>query len=96
MTRPGEAPQNKTQVVRNDMDCSNNRFRPIETIQKILISSTSRLIGEYGDEDVLITHAWQNFANASNVIRMEETPISRNGFVIVFETQPYEKAPGVS
>lgn len=70
-------------------------LRPDETIHKILISTTSRMVGEFISENMLISHAWPNFANLSRRARMEESPVSRSGFIVAFKTDPYEIAPGV-
>ncbi|WPN22277.1 HEPN domain-containing protein [Pseudomonas marginalis] len=70
-------------------------LRPDETIQKILISTTSRFIGEYDSDDLLVTHAWGGFASPFACIRGEENPASRNAFIISFKTEPYSKATGV-
>lgn len=70
-------------------------LRPDETIQKILISTTSRFVGEYESPDLLIAHAWGGFASPLSSIREEENPASRSAFIVSFKTQPYVKAPGV-
>ena len=70
-------------------------LRPSETIQKVLISTTSRMTGEYADDNILITHTWPDFRDASSLPRMEETPISRSGYIVTFRTDPVQKAPGV-
>jgi hypothetical protein len=33
-------------------------LKPAETVERILISSTSRFIAEYESDGVVITHAW--------------------------------------
>ncbi|EKB1992660.1 HEPN domain-containing protein [Vibrio parahaemolyticus] len=69
---------------------------PDETIHKILISTTSRLIGDFTSEDLVITHAWPQFSGASGFMRTEESPVSRSGFVVAFQTEPYAKEVGVA
>ncbi len=70
-------------------------FRPSDSIQKLLISTTSRLVGEYEDDGLLITHAWQ-FQNATRMeASLTETPISRNAYVVAFRTPSMERKPGV-
>lgn len=64
-------------------------LRPDETVQKILLSSTSRFVGEYESETLLITHAWQQGVNIST--GMQENPYCRNYYVAVFKTPPIEK-----
>ena len=73
----------------------NNKLKPDETVQKILISTTSRMVGEYENRGIVITHAWPSFYDSSITFRMFETPLSRSGFIIAFETPPIEKRPGV-
>ncbi|WP_281649220.1 HEPN domain-containing protein [Parendozoicomonas sp. Alg238-R29] len=76
---------------------SNKRhpLMPDETIHKILISTTSRLIGSYENDDILISHAWQHFSNSNGLMREEENPVSRSAFVLAFKTEGYTKAAGV-
>jgi hypothetical protein len=72
-----------------------NELRPNETIQKVLISTTSRLIGEYESDNLLITHAWPDFSRVSHNLIYTESPLSRSSYVIVFKTEPFERKPGV-
>ena len=73
----------------------NHKLKPDETVQKALISTTSRMVGEYENKGIVITHAWPNVYDSSATFRMFETPLSRSGFIIAFETPPIEKRPGV-
>ncbi|MFC6673179.1 hypothetical protein [Marinobacterium aestuariivivens] len=77
------------------MSNSKHPLRPDETIHKILISTTSRMVGEFVSDEILICHAWQNFTNSSGTIRMEENPVSRSGFIIAFQTEPHNKESGI-
>jgi hypothetical protein len=70
-------------------------LRPRETVQKLLLSSTCRFIGEYEQPGVLLTQAWPGFRDRAGAIRMGEGPLSRNAFVLCFESPPREKAAGV-
>ena len=71
----------------------NHKLKPDETVHKILISTTSKMVDEYENEGIVITHAW---ASASDLpARMFETPLSRSGYIIAFETPPREKRAGV-
>ena len=79
----------------NDVARTNQQLRPKENIHKTLISTTSRMTGEYENRDILITHAWPHFQSRSIGMRFTETPMSRSGYVIAFETPPNEKGPGV-
>jgi hypothetical protein len=78
------------------MNISRHPLQPDETIHKILISTTSRMTGEFISDDILISHAWQNFTNSSGAIRREENPVSRSGFIVAFRTEPYKKEAGVA
>ena len=77
------------------MSTGNHRLRPNETIHKALISTTSRLVGEYESDSILIDHAWPDFSNHFGFARYYENPASRSAFIVVFQTEPYEKGPGV-
>jgi len=63
-------------------------LHPKKTIQKALISTTSRFFGEYEREGVLFTHAWHDFYKKNAVIRLEEGPASRSTYIFAFETDP--------
>ena len=80
----------------NDVARTNRHLRPKETIYKTLISTTSRMTGEYENRGILITHAWPQFQSRSIGMRFTETPMSRSGYVIAFETPPIEKGSGVA
>lgn len=69
-----------------------SRFEPEETIQKALVSTTSRLIGEYHHDNLAIMHAWPL---ADSQVGMLETPLSRSSFIVAFVTPAYKKAAGV-
>lgn len=69
-------------------------LQPDETVQKILLSTTSRMTGEYIGKDVLITHAWPDFGSSSANMRWEETPVSRSMYILAFKTEPFEKKVG--
>lgn len=77
------------------MTAPNNKLKPDENVQKILISTTSRMVGEYENSSMVITHAWPSVYDSSASMRMFENPISRSGFVVAFETPPTEKQSGV-
>ena len=71
-------------------------LRPDKTIQKFLISTTSRLVGEYEKSNILITHAWPDFANHTVSRILTPGPASRSSYTFVFKTEPYEeKIPDV-
>ena len=66
-----------------------------ETIQRILISSTSRFIAEYEAEGIFITHAWPGFRNDGAHVRLNEGPMSRSAYMVSFVTPELQKAAGV-
>ena len=70
----------------------NNNFEPDETIQKVLVSTTSRLVGEYVHDALAIMHAWPL---EDIQARTFETPVSRSSFIVAFATPPYTKQAGV-
>lgn len=66
-----------------------HKLRPPETIQKLLISTTSRLLGEFESDLLLVAHAWRDsLANST------ESPLSRSTYIVAFETEPHEKEVG--
>jgi hypothetical protein len=72
-------------------------LRPDENTHKFIISSTSRFVGEYENKNLLITHAWPSTENIGQLYAGQtENPYSRNYFIIVYKSEPYEKAPGVA
>lgn len=75
-------------------DLTNNEsLRAVPTIQKILISTTSKMISEYEDENFLITHAWPS--SRGDLTRFNtEGPASRSIFVVAFRTDPVAIEPG--
>ncbi len=73
---------------------SNHKLKPDKTVQKILISTTSRMTGGYEGEGLVITHAWPSVYDSSATARMLETPLSRSGLMITFEI-PSEERPSI-
>ncbi len=73
---------------------SNHKLKPDKTVQKILISTTSSMTGEYESEGLVITHALPSVYDSSATARMLETPLSRSGFMIIFKI-PSEERPSI-
>ena len=73
------------------MDSKTHPLKPDDTVHKILISTTSQIIGEYVSDELVITHAWHHFSNPAGIIRMRETPVSRAAYIVAFRTESYEK-----
>lgn len=74
---------------------SNNRLRPCETVQKVLISTTSRMVGHYENKSIVITQAFPSFYDRSAIFRTLATPFSRSGLMVAFETPPVEEGAGI-
>jgi len=72
-----------------------HRLRPRETIQKLLISTTSRLTGEYESDLLLVAHAHPNFRSPHYHTQLSESPLSRSTYVVTFETEPIAKLAGI-
>ena len=67
-------------------------LKPDENTHKFLISSTSRFVGEYENETLLITHAWPSVGNMGQLYASQtENPYSRNYFIIVFKSELCDK-----
>jgi hypothetical protein len=49
-----------------------------DTVQRYLISTTSRLVGEYEAEGVLITHVWRSRYDPVAAARWEPGPTLRS------------------
>ena len=70
---------------------------PSETIQRVMISTTSYFVGEFCVDDTLIAHAWPRSGDRrAEMAFFGEGPMSRCAFVVSFETPPVEKAPGAA
>ena len=74
---------------------SGHVLKPDETVQKVFFSTTSRLVGEYEGDGIIITHAWPSVYDSSANMRMLPNPISRSGYIVAFKTAPMEKASGI-
>jgi len=60
-------------------------LRPDECVQRGLVSTTSRLLGEYETDGWLFTHAWGDHSDQA-WSRWSEGPASRSGYVVAFQT----------
>jgi hypothetical protein len=69
-------------------------LKPAETIERILISSTSRFIAEYQADGVIITHVWPGFRTPAGSQRMEEGPLSRSAFMLSFVVPEVPRVAG--
>ncbi len=61
-------------------------LQPEKNIQKILISTTSQIVGSYEEEDILLTHAWLQASDRASKCKGSESPVSRETFVLVIQT----------
>lgn len=66
-----------------------HKLRPPETIQKLLISTTSWLLGEFESDLFLVAHAWRDFHDRRLEVTLTEGPLSRSTYVVAFETEPH-------
>ena len=71
-------------------------IRPHPDVQKLLISTTSRFVGQLDIEDIFIGHANRGLGDGQAWARMGEGPMSRSAYVLSFRTPPRNEAsPGV-
>jgi hypothetical protein len=61
-------------------------LEPDRTVTKLLLSSTSRFVGEYKSDNWMVTHAWpasnkQIYGN----LGMFENPMSKNFYILAFK-----------
>ena len=70
-------------------------LHPDDTIQKVLISTTSYFKGEFESENLLISHSWAHPGGYRSKLQYAPGPLSRSHFVVVFRTAQIEPAPGV-
>jgi hypothetical protein len=68
---------------------------PSETIERILLSSTSRFVADYQTDGLILTHAWPGFNSPSGSVRMQEGPLSRSAFMLSFVVPEVPKLPGM-
>ncbi|MBK7490608.1 MAG: hypothetical protein IPI17_00430 [Nitrosomonas sp.] len=71
-----------------------HKLRPPETIQKLLISTTSRLLGEFESDLLLVAHAWRDFHDHRFGMTLTEGPLSRSAYIVAFETEPHRREVG--
>jgi len=69
-------------------------LRPNATTQKALVSTTSRMVGEYDADGILVTHAWPDFYDQAAMSRMVTGLAPRSALVCVFETSPTDTEAG--
>lgn len=64
-------------------------LKPEKQVQKLLISSTSRFVGEYESEKFLITHSWSPIKDLVSLQNgISENPYCRNYYMVVIKTEP--------
>ncbi len=67
-------------------------LEPDKTVTKLLLSSTSRFVGEYKSDNWLLTHAWP--ASCEQVhgrLGIYENPLSRNFYVLAFKHPEFQQ-----
>lgn len=62
-------------------------LRPLQNIHKCLLSTTSRLVGEFEMDGALLAHAWPDFHDRHASARCSEGPASRSAFIFSFRTE---------
>lgn len=65
-----------------------------ETLQKMLLSTTSRFVGQFENDEVLLTHAWEGRSSQHTRSSFVESPVSRNGIVAIVRVEPVVPAAG--
>ena len=69
---------------------------PSDEIQRILISTPARFVGQFERPWIAIQHAWPPFqAGRRDWICHPDSPLGRTALVLAFRTPPTSKAPGV-
>lgn len=68
-------------------------YHPDNTIQKALVSTPSRLTGEFAVDGLLVTHSWPPWEDLRRAV---DRSLSRAYFVIAFRTQPVTPQPGTA
>lgn len=61
-------------------------LRPAKHTQKLLISTTSRFVGEYVHDRLLLTHSWE-IGNMQD--SLQENPHCKNYYVVAFDTSAW-------
>jgi Apea-like HEPN len=67
---------------------------PSETVERLLISSTARFIGEYNSNGIVFTHVWPSFYDPAGGHRINAGPFSRNAFMLSFVVPEVPRLPG--
>lgn len=71
-------------------------IKPHPDVQKLLVSTTSRFIGQLDLDGIFMGHANRGLGDGQAWARMGEGPVSRSAYVLSFRTPPQdEAAPGV-
>ena len=77
------------------LDTQEPSIKPHPDVQKLLISTTSRFVGQLDFDRIFMGHANPGFADAQAWARMGESAVSRSAFALSFRTPPQdEAAPG--
>lgn len=71
-----------------------HKFRPPETVHRILISTPSQLVAEFESELFLVALALWNSHDSRHQVGMVQSPLSRNTYVLSFEVQPWTEEVG--
>ncbi len=77
------------------MKKSNHKLKPDETVQKMLVSTTSRMVGEYESDTIVITLALSS-NDLPPRMRIIENPLSRSAYIIALETPPRNRNASIT
>jgi hypothetical protein len=67
-------------------------LEPDKTVTKLLLSSTSRFVGEYKSDNWLLTHAWPASSEQGHGnLGINENPLSRNFYVFAFKHPEFKQ-----
>lgn len=67
-------------------------IKPHPDVQKLLISTTSRFIGQLELDGIFMGHANRGLGDGQAWARMGEGPVSRSAYVLSFRTAPLDEA----
>ncbi|CAN7456023.1 HEPN domain-containing protein [Agrobacterium tumefaciens] len=71
-------------------------LKPHEQVQKLLLSTPARFVGEFDTPNILITHAWPPLHGQARWFSDETDSLRRTAIILAFETPaPPAAAPGV-
>ncbi len=71
-------------------------LKPHDQVQKLLLSTPARFVGEFDTPNILITHAWPPLHGQARWFSSDSDSLRRTAIILAFETPaPPTAAPGV-